>query len=76
MWFVVGYYIFHCASILLIYKIKKQRSAYGISLDSQIALLIAALSRCVWFSDTQLPTMNIAILELAIAVCLHSFIVY
>ena len=52
MWFVIGYYLMHIGSILLLYKINKQRSAYGVSLDSQIALLIAALSRCIWFSDT------------------------
>ena len=52
MWFVIGYYLMHIGSILLLYKINKQKSAYGVSLDSQIALLIAALSRCIWFSDT------------------------
>ena len=52
IWFVIGYYIMHAGSVLLLYKINKQRSAYGVSLDSQIALLIAALSRCIWFSDT------------------------
>ena len=45
-------------------------------MDSQIALLTATLARCVWFSDTKLPTMWIAIVEICVAVCLHAFIVY
>ena len=54
----------------------KQKSVYGVSMDSQITLLVATLSRLVWFSDTKLPTMKIAILEIIIAVCLHLYIVY
>ena len=52
MLFVSSYYILHRASILLVLKIRKQKSVYGVSLDYQIALLIATLSRCVWFTDT------------------------
>ena len=46
------------------------------SIDSQISLLLATLARCIWFSDTKLPTMWVAQGEIAIAVCLHLFIVY
>ena len=76
MWFVLGYYILHIGTILLLYKIGKQRSAFGISLDYQVCLLIAAFSRCIWFTDTQLPTLWIAIIEIVVAVALHSYLVY
>ena len=49
---------------------------YGVSIDSQICLLVATLSRLVWFSDTQLGKLNLAYMELALAVMLHSYIVY
>ena len=74
--FIFGYYLVHIGSCILLYKINKQKSAYGISLDSQIALLIATLSRCVWFNDTQLPSMWMAWIEITLAICLHSIIVY
>ena len=74
--FVFGYYILHIGSGLLLYKIQKQKSAYGISLDSQIALLIATLSRVVWFNDTQLPSMWLAWVEIIMAVGIHATIVY
>ena len=76
LYFILGYYVLHIGSGLLLYKINKQRSAYGVSLDSQIALLIATLSRVVWFNDTQLPSMWLAWIEIALAVGIHSTIVY
>ena len=76
LYFVLGYYILHIGNGLLLYKIRRQKSAYGVSLDSQIALLIATLSRCVWFTDTQLPSMWMAWVEITIAICLHTYIVY
>ena len=75
-WFVMSYFVAQVGNCLLVYKITKQRSVFGISLDSQVALLLATLARCVWFSDTRLPTMWLAIAELTIAVCLHCYIVY
>ena len=75
-YFEFGYYILHAGSCILLYKINKQKSAYGISLDSQIALLIATLARCVWFNDTQLPSMWMAWIEIVMAIVLHSVIVY
>ena len=33
MLFVSSYYILHIASILLVLKIRKQKSVYGVSLD-------------------------------------------
>ena len=72
----MGYYVEHIGNILLIYKLHKQKSIYGVSIESQICLLIATLSRCIWFGDTRLPTMNMAWAELILAVSLHAYIVY
>ena len=74
-WFVAGYYVEHLANILLIFKIHKQKSVYGVSLDSQIMLLIATLSRIVWFSDTKLSTITLAYAEITLAVLLHLYII-
>ena len=51
-WFIFGYFVEHLANILLIYKIYKQKSTFGVSIDSQVLLLVATLSRCVWLTDT------------------------
>ena len=46
------------------------------SIDSQIALLVATLARPIWFADTKLPSMWSACIELCVALCLHLVIVY
>ena len=74
--FVLGYWIAQIGNMLLVYKINTQRSVYGVSIDSQIALLAATLARCIWFTDTKLPTMWLAWSEIVVAVCLHLFIVF
>ena len=75
-WFVMGYFIEHLASALLIFKILRQRSVYGISYESQLCLLVATLSRLIWFSDTQLSNLDSAFIELFLAVTLHAVLVY
>ena len=75
-WFVMGYYIEHIGNALLIYKLHKQKTIYGVSIESQICLLIATISRAVWFNDTRLPTMRIAWIELTLAILMHAYIVY
>lgn len=74
--FVAGYYIEHLGNILLILKLMKQKSIYGVSIQSQICLLVATISRCIWFTDTKLPTMTSAWCELVLAIALHSYILY
>ena len=76
VWFVFGYFLEDIGCCLLIYKINKQRSIYGISIDSQICLLVATLSRVCFFTDTQLPTITVAMVELVCAVALHFYIVF
>ena len=63
-------------NLLLIYKLLKTKNSYGISLASQICLLAATLSRCVWFTDTKLPSMYISWAELFMALALHIALIY
>ena len=74
--FAIGYLLVQAGNVLLLVKINKQKSVYGISIDSQISLLLATIARCLWFTDTRLSTMWLACGEICLAVCLHSLIVY
>ena len=76
LWFCLGYWIAQIGNILLVVKINNQKSVYGISIDSQISLMAATLARCIWFTDTKLPTMWLAWAEIFIAVALHLYIVF
>lgn len=73
-WFVMGYFIEHIGSMLLVWKLHKQKSIYGISINAQVCLFLATLARCVWFTDTKLPTMISAKFELGLALALHAYI--
>ena len=52
VWFVFSYFLDDLACCMLIYKINKQKSIYGISIDTQICLLVAVLARVCFFTDT------------------------
>jgi len=52
--FILGYYVHLAASCLLFYKIWKQKSIYGLSVDTQGAFLLAAIVRCIWSLETRL----------------------
>jgi hypothetical protein len=49
---------------------------YGISIDTQICLLISVFARIFWMTDTLLIKLNVAVLEIVLAVVLHSYLVY
>lgn len=65
--FIMGYYIQFAASMLLGYKIWKQRSIYGLSIDTQIAYLLAAVARCIWVMETRLVETKFAYIELVLS---------
>lgn len=68
--FVLGYVIQTAATCLLIWKIKKSHSIYGLSVDTQICFLIGCISRCIWTLDTRLVETYFAYTELiASTVC-------
>ena len=52
--FVLSYLIQLLASGILLYKIWSVRSVYGLSLDTQVCLLLATISRCVWTLNTRI----------------------
>lgn len=62
--FILGYYVHLAASCLLLYKIRKTSSIYGLSWDTQVAYLMATFSRCIWVLDTRLVETWFAYLEL------------
>lgn len=75
-WMVAGYFIEHLGNAMLIYKLHKQKSIYGVSIEAQLCLMVATLSRCIWFTDTKLPTMYLAWIELLLAIMMHAYILY
>ena len=46
--FEVGYLFQHIGTGLLIYKLNKQKSMYGICIDTHICYLFGLLARCFW----------------------------
>lgn len=74
--FVLGYIIQFIAACLLFAKVSKQRSVYGLSIDTQICFVIANVSRCVWTLETRLIETNLAYCELLGSTILSFGIVY
>lgn len=65
--FIVGYYVHLAASCVLFYKINKQKSIYGLSVDTQVAYLFAVIARCIWVMETRLVETKFAYLELILS---------
>jgi len=65
--FILGYYVHFAASCVLFWKIYKQKSIYGLSVDTQAAYLLAVISRCVWVMETRLVETKLAYLELMLS---------
>lgn len=65
--FIMGYYIHFGASCLLLYKIYKHKSIYGLSVDTQAAYFLAVVARCIWVLETRLVETYFAYLELALS---------
>ncbi|CEM27211.1 unnamed protein product [Vitrella brassicaformis CCMP3155] len=62
--FILGYLVHFVGSIVLLRKIQKQKSVYGLSSDTQYMLLAATISRCIWSMYTRLIETNLAYMEL------------
>mmetsp|Transcript_32088 Transcript_32088/g.73335 ORF Transcript_32088/g.73335 Transcript_32088/m.73335 type:complete len:221 (-) Transcript_32088:73-735(-) len=65
--FILGYYIHFGASCLLLYKIYKHKSIYGLSVDTQASYLLAVVARCVWVMETRLVETKLAYFELILS---------
>jgi hypothetical protein len=50
--FVIGYMAEHVGNGVMIYKLHKQKSMYGISIDMQICLFVSTIARVFWQTDT------------------------
>jgi|EP00927_Polykrikos_kofoidii_P075371 ER lumen protein retaining receptor len=65
--FILGYYVQVAASCLLVFKIHKQRSIYGLSVDTQLCYLLSIVVRWVWVMETRLVETKLAYLELILS---------
>lgn len=52
------------ASCILLYKLSKSSSIFGLSIDSQFIFFIALIARSIWIYDTRLIAFPLASLEL------------
>lgn len=66
----------HIGNGIMIYKLRKQKSMYGISIDTQICLLVSTIARVFWMMDTQLTRLWISVFEILMAVGMHAYIIY
>lgn len=62
--FLLGYLVHLGGSALLLTKIMKYKSIYGLAVDTQAAYLLAVIVRCIWTLETRLVETPIAYLEL------------
>jgi len=64
--FIGGYLFQTIGSFVLLHKMRKTRSTYGLSAQTQILFLMATLSRCIWSRDTRLMDTAMAPIELLV----------
>lgn len=77
--FISGYFFQMIATSLLIFKMFKQKSIYGLCWDTQLIFLFGSISRCFWLEDTRLKNLPFAHLELysnTILLCISVFFCY
>ena len=71
-----GYVAQHIGTALLIYKLHKQKSIYGICIDTQICYLLGLIARCFWIFDTQLASIYFTYIEIFLALVLQLYLLY
>lgn len=74
--FVTGYLVEHIGNAIMIYKLHKQKTMYGVSIDTQICLMVAVIARVFWMWDTQLTKLTISMIEIFMAVGMHAYILF
>ena len=79
--FVLSYLIQLLANGILLYRVWSVRSVHGLSADTQVCLLLSALSRCVWTLKTRIIETHflltmIAGIELLFSTLSAALIVY
>lgn len=74
--FVLGYLLQCAASWLLVYKIHKHKSIYGLSTDTLVLFFMANIARCIWTLDTRLVETFLAYMELALSTVANCILIY
>ena len=74
--FEVGYVFQHVGTGLINYKLQKQKSMYGICIDTHICYLLGLLARCFWQFDTQLASLGFTYFEVSVALLTQSYLIY
>eukprot|EP00923_Selenidium_pygospionis_P025466 GHVN01044905.1.p1 GENE.GHVN01044905.1~~GHVN01044905.1.p1 ORF type:complete len:236 (-),score=25.67 GHVN01044905.1:483-1190(-) len=74
--FIFGHLIHFIGSCILLAKIHSTRSVYGLSVDTQICVCVATLSRCIWSLETRLVETYVAYLELGLSTAVSLFLCY
>lgn len=72
VFFLGGYLVQLSGTALLLNRVVQKKSVYGLSFDSQICYLVAALARSVWTVETRLTETKLAYLELLGAIVLSA----
>eukprot|EP00743_Colponemidia_sp_Colp-15_P001590 GILK01001736.1.p1 GENE.GILK01001736.1~~GILK01001736.1.p1 ORF type:complete len:224 (-),score=33.43 GILK01001736.1:198-869(-) len=74
--FTLGYFAQFVGTSILLYKIRKQRSIYGLSVDTQQMFLLAAIVRVIWVFDTRLTQLSLVYVEMVLSILFSLGIVY
>ena len=65
LWFfILGYISQLVATSILIFKISKQKSIFGLCWDTQLIFLFGSISRCIWQHNTRLKNIPLHYIEL------------
>ena len=62
--FACGYFFQMLATLILIMKMVKQKSIYGLCWDTQFIFFLGSVSRCLWLKETKLRSLPFAHFEL------------
>ncbi|KAF8819085.1 putative ER-retrevial receptor Ter1p, partial [Cardiosporidium cionae] len=62
--------------LVLLWKIKQQKTIYGLSFDTQLCFVLSTIARCMWSLDTRLVENRLAYLELFCSILAVFLLVY
>ena len=72
---LLGYLTEHVASALMVYKLYTQKTMYGISIDTQICLLLTTFARVIWMQQTVVADYPLYHFEITCAIVTHLLLV-
>lgn len=73
--FVGGYVLQDIGSLMVLARILRRRSIYGISINTQVLYFLGTLSRAIWSKETRLLDNRFAIWELGASVIISFMLV-